>query len=121
MSTKAVFEKIDSESILRRPDTADMLSAIENSSLSGIAATVYNVFEPPVSSEIPEISDIKEKLLKNGALTAAMTGSGSAVFGIFDNLSGAEKARVILSRSYIDVFLATPVSSEDVRKVIICG
>lgn len=120
MSTKAVFEKIDSEPILRRPDTAAMLSAIEGSSLSGIASAVYNVFELPVSSEVPEISDIKEKLLQNGALTAAMTGSGSAVFGIFDNAADAEKARNVLGRSYTDAFLAAPVSSEEVRKVIIC-
>lgn len=120
MSTKAVFEKIDSEPILRRPDTAAMLSAIEQSSVPGIASAVYNVFEMPVSSEVPEISDIKETLLENGALTAAMTGSGSAVFGIFDNRSDAEKAKEILSQSYEDVFLTTPVSSEKVREVIVC-
>lgn len=120
MSTKAVFEKIDSEPILRRPDTAAMLSAIEKSSVPDIASAVYNVFEPPVSSEVPEISDIKETLLENGALTAAMTGSGSAVFGIFDNRSDAEKAKEILSQSYEDVFLTTPVSSEKVREVIVC-
>ncbi len=120
MSTKAVFEKIDSEPILRRPDTAAMLSAIEQSSVPGIASAVYNVFEMPVSSEVPEISDIKETLLENGALTAAMTGSGSAVFGIFDNRSDAEKAKKILSQSYEDVFLTTPVSSEKGREVIVC-
>ena len=120
MSTKAVFEQIDSEPILRHPDTAAMLSAIENSSVSGIAAAVYNVFELPVSSEVPEILDIKEKLLQNGALTAAMTGSGSAVFGIFDNRYDAEKAKGILAQSYADAFFVAPVSSEEVRKVIIC-
>ncbi len=120
MSTKAVFEKIDSESIPRRPDTEAMLSAISRSSVSDIAAAVHNVFELPVSSEVPEISDIKGLLLENGALTAAMTGSGSAVFGIFDNLSDAAKAKDVLSKSYSDAFLATPVSSEEVRKVIIC-
>ncbi len=120
MSTKAVFERIDSEPILRRPDTEAMLRAIENSSLSDISAAVYNVFEPPVSSEVPEIADIKSTLLENGALTAAMTGSGSSVFGIFDSLSDAAKAKELLLQSYTDVFLTTPVSSEEVRKVIIC-
>lgn len=120
MSTKTVFEKIDSEPILRHPDTAAMLSAIKKMSVSDIAAAVYNVFEAPVSSEVPEICDIKNMLLENGALTAAMTGSGSAVFGIFDNLSEAEKAKEVLSRRYSDAFLANPVSSDEVRKVIIC-
>lgn len=120
MSTKAVFEKIDSEPILRRPDTAAMLAAIEKSSVSDIAAAVYNVFEPPVLSEVPEISDIKDLILENGAMTAAMTGSGSAVFGIFDTLADAQRAKEMLSERYNDAFLATPVSSDEVRKVIIC-
>ena len=120
MSTKVVFEKIDSEPILHHPDTAAMLRAIEGSSLLGIASEVYNVFEAPVSSEVPEVSDIKSVLLEKGAITAAMTGSGSSVFGIFDNLRDAEVAKATLSGKYSDVFIASPVSSEDVKKVIIC-
>jgi 4-diphosphocytidyl-2-C-methyl-D-erythritol kinase len=43
-----------------------------------------NVMEVPVFKEHPEIAGVKEKLLGNGALYAAMSGSGSTVFGIFD-------------------------------------
>ena len=120
MSTKAVFEKIDSEPIPCRPDIKAITEAIEKSSLSDIAKAVYNVFEPPVSLEVPEICDIKKILLENGAMTAAMTGSGSAVFGIFDSESVAQSAADALLREYADVFVATPVSADKVREVIVC-
>ena len=42
-----------------------------------------NDFENPVFEKYPEIGDIKEKLYSQGAVYAAMSGSGSTVFGIF--------------------------------------
>lgn len=44
---------------------------------------VYNDFEKPLFEKYPLIAEVKEDLYKEGALYAAMTGSGSAVFGIF--------------------------------------
>jgi 4-diphosphocytidyl-2-C-methyl-D-erythritol kinase len=45
--------------------------------------TIHNDFESVAISQCPEISNIKTRLLNAGADYAAMTGSGSAVFGIF--------------------------------------
>jgi 4-diphosphocytidyl-2-C-methyl-D-erythritol kinase len=42
-----------------------------------------NDFEVPVFSQYPEIKTIKEKLYGSGAIYTSMTGSGSAVYGIF--------------------------------------
>ncbi|MCG6186097.1 4-(cytidine 5'-diphospho)-2-C-methyl-D-erythritol kinase [Maribellus maritimus] len=47
---------------------------------------VVNDFEKTVFPKYPEIQSIKEALYKMGALYAAMSGSGSAVFGIFRHL-----------------------------------
>ena len=44
-----------------------------------------NDFEKPVFKAHPELSDIKGKLYKLGASYAQMSGSGSALFGIFRN------------------------------------
>ena len=43
-----------------------------------------NDFETPVFRQYPEIKAIKEKLYTSGAVYASMTGSGSAVYGIFE-------------------------------------
>lgn len=44
---------------------------------------LYNDFEAPVFEAHPEIAQIKETLYQSQALYAAMSGSGSTVFGIF--------------------------------------
>ncbi len=116
MSTKAVFEEIDNKPIPKHPDTKAMVRAIERGDLTAISDAVYNVFELPVSAEIPDVSKIKGILLESGALAAAMTGSGSAVFGIFDRKDGAEAARRYLKGAYSDVFLVKPVDASRVRR-----
>jgi 4-diphosphocytidyl-2-C-methyl-D-erythritol kinase len=42
-----------------------------------------NDFEEPVFRQYPEIKNIKETFYRQGAVYAAMTGTGSTVFGIF--------------------------------------
>ncbi len=45
--------------------------------------SVFNDFEPSVFQIYPEIAELKSKLLNMGAVYAAMSGSGSSVFGLF--------------------------------------
>lgn len=59
-------------------------------SAGAVAGGLYNVFEELYGD--PRIAEIKRELLGAGALGASMTGSGSAVFGIFATLSDAENA-----------------------------
>jgi 4-diphosphocytidyl-2-C-methyl-D-erythritol kinase len=45
---------------------------------------IYNDFENSIFPKYPNIAGIKETLYKEGALFVAMSGSGSSVFGIFE-------------------------------------
>lgn len=55
---------------------------------------VFNDFETPVFEKHPELRAIKDKLLDSGAIAAAMSGSGSTVFGLFRHeREAAEAAR----------------------------
>jgi 4-diphosphocytidyl-2-C-methyl-D-erythritol kinase len=47
------------------------------------AIPAQNDFEPAVFERHPELAAIKERLLRSGASPALMTGSGSALFGLF--------------------------------------
>ena len=47
--------------------------------------SVFNDFEPSVFQMFPKIAELKSKLLEMGAVYAAMSGSGSSVFGLFKN------------------------------------
>lgn len=57
-----------------------------------------NDFEKIAEEKHPEIAAIKNVLLEHGAKGALMSGSGSAVFGLFRDRKGARKAYPALSR-----------------------
>ena len=62
------------------------------------AANLRNDLEPAVSSHHPTITRIKQSLLDAGAVVAAMSGSGSAVFGLFERLDAARRTAADLAR-----------------------
>ena len=55
------------------------------------AKGMYNVFEEAVLSECPLASSVKAIMLDSGAVGAMMSGSGSTIFGIYENESDAQK------------------------------
>jgi 4-diphosphocytidyl-2-C-methyl-D-erythritol kinase len=61
------------------------LAQIETRPVSEWKDFVGNAFESHAFEEMPEIHQIKEALYNSGALYTAMTGSGSAVYGLFDH------------------------------------
>ena len=56
------------------------------------AAQMINDLEPPVVRRHPEIAGLKTALRDAGAVAAAMSGSGSAVFGLFRGRAAAARA-----------------------------
>jgi 4-diphosphocytidyl-2-C-methyl-D-erythritol kinase len=58
-----------------------------------------NDFEPAVFERHPELAAWKERLLQAGASTALMTGSGSALFGLFRDAEGVSRAIAALGES----------------------
>ncbi|MBI4826957.1 MAG: 4-(cytidine 5'-diphospho)-2-C-methyl-D-erythritol kinase [Nitrospirae bacterium] len=65
---------------------------IGKAEVSDIAGGLFNDLEAVTVKKYPVIADIKKKLLENGALASLMSGSGSAVFGVFDSMELAEDA-----------------------------
>ena len=97
--TPELFARLDKVRIRCRPDTAGLLSALEAGDLAGVARRMYNVFEdalPPRRGA--EIQRLKTELIQQGALGACMSGTGSAVFGLFDCGEAAQLARDALAR-----------------------
>ena len=73
-----------------------------------ISTTIFNDFE--LALQIPEVNEIKGIMLKSKARGAGMSGSGSAVFGVFTSSRRAKKCYDKLCESYKEVFLCKPVS-----------
>ena len=110
LPTGPMFARLRLDGSLPRPDVEGMVSALRRGDLEGAASRVGNVFEsvlePP---ERREIEGIKETLLRHGALAAAMSGSGPAVFGLFPPEAETNRALEELGRRYAQVFEALPV------------
>ena len=68
------------------------LKDIENLSIKSWKDIIKNDFEKSVFQKYPEIENLKQTLYKMGALYASMSGSGSAVFGIFSHLPANYKS-----------------------------
>ena len=93
ISTKEAYSLVDLSKLTDRdrPDTDKILSYINEGDLKKIAENMKNVFELYIGKKYPLIEKIKQELIRQGALGAVMTGSGSVVFGVFENSVLAKK------------------------------
>ena len=99
-STKELFKILDENKQRKTIDTTDeIVKAIQEKDIKLIAKNLYNRFEY-VMPDKELFQNLKEELLKNGAIGASMTGSGSCVFGIFENKQKAKKAYKNLKEKY---------------------
>lgn len=85
VSTKLVYEKLDSHEIEDHPDIDGILEGLQEENLEKIASRMGNVLEKVTIEEYPVIAEIKDMMKEHGALNAMMSGSGPTVFGLFDN------------------------------------
>lgn len=106
VNTKEAYTLYDRQTPSHRPDNDMMVAAIATGSLEHIGNELCNVLEEVCT--LPEVISIKQTMLECGALGAAMSGSGSAVFGLFENKGDAKHCLSILSDHYSAVFLAKP-------------
>lgn len=87
--------------------TDELIKRLYSRDIRGLSTCLYNEFEQVL--ELPEINEIKKTMLGCKALGASMSGSGSAVYGIFLDEKKAQKCINILSEKYDKVFLTQPL------------
>lgn len=109
ISTPELFRKLDQVGLKRHPDTEGMLAALQNQDLKALSVRMYNVFEEIDDRRMRSEAEIKSVMLDYGALGAIMTGTGSAVFGVFSDRSMAEKCAEELRREHRFCRVAEPV------------
>lgn len=109
VSTPVLFNNIDSIRIKLRPDTDGIISALQNNDLNHITKRMFNVFEDVLGRGQNIVNEIKSTLLDFGALGTVMTGTGSAVFGIFEDEHSAIYAKNILTKKYSYAEISTPI------------
>lgn len=105
-STKEAYSKYDLVDTVAVYDSKAVCDAVEKSDLKGISENLYNIFEALL--DIDEIYEIKTEFIKYGALGSSMSGSGTAVFGIYDDSGNAEKAAEYFRGMYSQVYVCRP-------------
>lgn len=85
VSTKAVYQALDSLANPPHPDIDAIIDGIRRQDVQDICKNLGNILESVTAPHHPEITAIEEYLLKHGAIGAQMSGSGPTVFGIFED------------------------------------
>lgn len=111
ISTPELFNKLDHAPIRIHPDTAGLIEAMEQGDLQGVCRRLYNVFEDVDDRRMRSIRQIKGELLDGSALGAVMTGTGSAVFGLFEDAEAAARCCAKLKKEYGFAFVAESVGT----------
>ena len=106
ISTKEAYAAVDNATILKRPDNAAAIAALEAGDLEGVCAQAVNVFESATALE--GVADIRRKMETYTPLCSQMTGSGSCVFAIFTDRDSAMDCQMDLREEYPTAFVCRP-------------
>ena len=106
VSTPEAFARYDTMGSPVHPDCEAQEQAIRAENLRAVCAAAGNALEH--CSGAVETPSICATLREHGALTAQMTGSGAAVFGVFDDETAARNALTALRPNYKQCYLCRP-------------
>ena len=105
VSTKEVYESLDSQHIDKRPNNKFLIDCLKNEDIRKLAENMFNVLEEVTVEKHPVIQQIKDIIIKNKALGAMMSGSGPTVFGLYDNIEDANICKSILENHFKQTFV----------------
>lgn len=98
ISTASAYKKIDALTNRCHHDTAEILNAISKNDIFSLSKECLNTFE--LVTEDTDVFKIKNIMINNGAIFSLLSGSGSSVFGIFENENHANKCNSILKDAF---------------------
>lgn len=101
IATPWAFHRFDSMEPARRPDTGAVLLALERGDAIGLFDVTANVLEEVAMAEYPLLGDIKRSLgEEKGCCGSLMSGSGTAVFAVYERSEDARRAAARMRRKY---------------------
>ena len=114
MSTPAAYKALDERfnNFIGYKVNADCLSALTEHGEKDITEycnNLFNIFETVVEPLRPYVTEIKQIMKENNAVGAMMSGSGTSVFGIFENEADATSTVDILKGKGADAHICYPI------------
>ena len=90
--TGSIYRAYDERPGRNRPSVAPVSEALRAGDLGALARSVGNDLAPVTRELVPEVGGLEDELLRAGAMGGAMSGTGSAVYGVFGSESAARAA-----------------------------
>ena len=85
ISTAYVYQNLHWKRLAYHPNTVGAADAINRRDVIGLAKTLSNVLETVAFPEHPELPEIKDFFLQNGAIGSLMSGSGPTIYGLYQD------------------------------------
>jgi 4-diphosphocytidyl-2-C-methyl-D-erythritol kinase len=89
-----------------------VVSALRSKNLPTLAAAAGNDLASVARSLVPDVAALEQMLVASGALGASMSGSGTAVYGIFEDEAAAESAKATVDAPFVGVYAPVPYGVE---------
>jgi 4-diphosphocytidyl-2-C-methyl-D-erythritol kinase len=109
VSTKEVYQSLDISRIYKHPDTEGLIQAVEENDLKYVCGSMKNILENVTLRKHIILKDIKNEMLRMGALGAMMSGSGPTVFSFFDDMLKAQQCYDKFKMKYSEVFITRTI------------
>ena len=112
--TGKVYRAYDTDPIRSGSSADNVLGALRSRDLAALAGALGNDLAPFTKEELPEVAELEGRLLEADALGASMTGSGSAVYGLFRDEEAAGRAREKVGAPFAGVYAPVSRGSEEI-------
>lgn len=115
--TARIYRSYD-ERPIRASATKSVVEALQAGDLEALAGSLSNDLSPTTRSIVPEVAEYEKELLKRGALGAGMSGTGTAVYGMFSGEKEARKAAVRLTAPFSGFYKPVAQGVEIAKTVV---
>ncbi len=109
VSTREAYGGFELDKIKKHVETQKLISAMHSRDLSLMNYHMRNLLENVILRKHPMVKNLKQNLMRLGAITSLMSGSGPTVYGLFDDLEKAKNAMVFFDKSGNEVILTKTI------------
>lgn len=109
ISTAYVYNNLVLQDIVIRPNNDIVIEAMNANNIDEMINNMGNVLETVTSKKIYEIEEMKSEINNCNAKFSMMTGSGTAVFGIFESEIDLKHCYDKLKSKYKEIFISKTV------------
>ena len=89
----------------RDADRPDLQPVVRSNDLGRWRSVLTNDFEAPIAEAAPPVASVRKALADTDAAYVSLSGSGGAVYGVFETLEAAQEARSAVQGSQVRVHL----------------